>query len=174
MADFLKVNEVIQFLTIKEDMLAAEFGCGSAEFAITLAKKMPRGRVWALDIQEEKLSALKGKLSSQKITNVATGLCDLEALRGSKLPDKSLDIVLIPNILFQAENKYGILEEASRVLKSGGQLLVIDWVANGPFSPKEGLITPEEIELIAQKLTLALKHKFFAGDYHFALIFTKS
>lgn len=173
MMDFLKISEVLNFLNIREDMLAAEFGCGSADFALTLAKKMPRGKVWALDIQEEKLSVIKSKLAHQKINNVTMLHCDLEALRGSTLPDNSLDLVLIPNLLFQAENKYAIIEEAIRVLKSGGELLIIDWLSGGAFSPKTGLITPEELELMLKKLPVKLQNKFFAGDYHFALVLIK-
>ena len=173
MADFLKVSEVLNHLEIRKDMVAAEFGCGLAEFAILLAKKMPSGRVYALDIQEEKLSVLKSRLLAEKVQNVTSLLCDLEALRGSTLPDESLDIVLIPNILFQAENKYAIIEEATRVLKLNGQMLVIDWLAGGPFSPKKGLIASWELKEMAEGLKLSFKKEFSAGDYHFALLFVK-
>ncbi len=173
MADFLKVSEVLQYLDIKSDMMAAEFGCGSAEFAVLLSKKVPTGRVYALDIQAEKLSALKGRLSRDNIKNVVSLVCDLEALHGSTLPENYLDIVLIPNILFQAENKYAIMEEAHRVLKSQGQILVIDWLPGGAMSPKEGLLSPEELKHMAEKLHLEFKREFFASDYHFAMIFIK-
>lgn len=171
--DFLKVNEVLQVLDIKESMTAAEFGCGSADFAMTLAKKMPVGRVYALDIQQEKLSALKSKLALEKLTNVVAVLCDLEAPEGSTLKSASQDIVLIPNMLFQTENRYGILEEAKRILISGGQLLVVDWLGQAPFGPKESLANPEEIKQMAVKLGLSLKKEFAAGDYHYALLFIK-
>jgi len=173
MPDFLKVNEVLSHLDLKEDMQVCEFGCGSAIFTIALSKKVSKGRVYALDIQEEKLSALKGKMVSEKINNVFTILCDLEAPRGSTLQDNSLDIVLIPNILFQAENKYAIIEEGNRILKSGGQLLVIDWLKGGPFSPKSGTIEPIEVKKMAHEMGLSLKEEFSAGDYHYELLFTK-
>ncbi len=172
--DFLKVEEVLNYLDIKDDMQVSEFGCGSAVFTIALAKKVSKGKVYALDIQEEKLSALKGKLAIEKINNVQTILCDLEALRGSTLPENSLDIVLIPNILFQAENKYAIIEEGNRILKSGGQILIIDWLAGSPFSPQTGLISPDEVKEMAFKMSLSLKREFIAGDFHYALLFTKS
>ena len=76
MPEFLKVDEVLSNLDIKEDMLVAEFGCGSAVFTIALAKKLSKGKVYALDIQEEKLSALKGKMSHENINNFDIILCD--------------------------------------------------------------------------------------------------
>ena len=173
MADFLKVDEVLNELNLKEGMLAAEFGCGSAVFAIALARKLEKGRVYALDIQEEKLSALKGKLSVEKINNVYTILCDLETNNGSTLKNNSLDVVLIPNVLFQSEDKYAIMKEAKRTLKSGGQLLVIDWLKQSPFNQKEALVNPEEVKKIAKTLSFSFKKEFAAGDYHYALLFTK-
>ena len=172
MADFLKVDEVLSNLDLKGDMLAAEFGCGSAMFAVSLAQKLNKGRVYALDIQEEKLSALKGKLIQQKINNVFTILCDLETKKGSTLQDGLLDIVLMPNILFQAENKYAIIEEGKRVLKPGGQLLVIDWLKKGSFGP-ESMVSPDEVKKIAKDIGFSLKKEFISGDYHYGLLFVK-
>ena len=173
MPQFFKINEVLSYLDLKESMQAAEFGCGSAAFTVALAKKLKRGRVYAMDIQEERLSALRGATSKQHLSNIFPIVCDLEAPGGSTLHADSLDIVLIPNVLFQAENKHAIIEEAKRVLKTGGELLVMDWSKEGPLSPKEKLIHPDEIKKIADRLGVVLKKEFAAGDYHYALLFTK-
>ncbi len=173
MADFLNVNEVLSNLDLKESMTAAEFGCGTADFALALAKKLDKGKVYALDIQEEKLSVLKNKMVLQNIANIKMILCDLEAPNGSTLKNNFLDIVLIPNILFQVENKYAIIDEAKRILKPGCQLLVIDWLKKVPFGPREGLVSPDEVKKIAATFGLSLKKEFAAGDYHYALLFIK-
>jgi len=172
MADFLNVEEALIHLDVRENMTAAEFGCGSAAFALALAQKLDKGRVYALDVQEEKLSALKGKVTQQKIGNVFTILCDLEEKNGSTLQDESLDIVLLPNILFQAENKSAIIEEAKRVLKKGGQLLVIEWIKKSAFGP-EKITKPEEIKKISEELGLSLKKDFGSGNYHYGILFIK-
>ena len=139
-----------------------------------MAKKLKKGRVYAMDVQEEKLSALQGRSKIEKIHNIRTVLCDLEEVGASKIPDNFLDVVLIPNVLFQAENKDGMIEEAVRILKPNGQLLIIDWLASKPFSPKEGSITPDEVKEMADSLDLSFKKEFAVGDYHYALLFTKS
>ncbi len=173
MPGFLKIDEVLSYLNLKENMLAAEFGCGAAGFTLALARKLKKGRVYALDIQEEKLSALKGAMGKQNLSNVFTVLCDLEAPNGSTLDADSIDVVLIPNVLFQAENKHAIIEEAKRVLKSGAELLVIDWSKGGPLSSKEGMMHPDEVKKISDTLGFSFKKEFAAGDYHYALLFTK-
>lgn len=173
MADFLKIEDVLDNLDLNESMSGAEFGCGSADFAIALAKRLSRGKIYALDIQEEKLSALKGKLSVAKVGNVHTILSDLEAEKGSTLENNSMDVILIPNVLFQSENKTAIIKEAERVLKSGGELLIIDWLKKTPFNQKQKIVNPEEVKKIADNLRFSLKKEFAAGDYHYALLFTK-
>lgn len=164
MADFLKVSEVLSNLEVKDSMSAAEFGCGAAEFSIQLAKKLDKGRVYALDIQEEKLSALKAKIAHQHVKNILTIKCDLEAEKGSGLQAGRLDVVLITNVLFQAENKDKILQEAVRIVKSGGQILVVDWFEK---------VKPEEVKAIAHQLSLSLSKEFAAADHHYGLVFIK-
>ena len=170
---FINPEEVLDELDIEKQMLAADLGCGAGGWAIPLAKKLTRGRVYAFDIQEEMISALKSKAKLLRVFNIETILCDLEAREGVKLRDESMDIVLVTNILFQVENKEKILKEAARILKKEGQLLVVDWKKNSPFGPKGKRVSSKEVIKMAEQLGLKLKKEFEAGDYHYALIFTK-
>ncbi len=162
--DFLNVGQVLSNLDLKDSMSAAEFGCGAADFSIALAKKLNKGRVYALDIQEEKLSALKAKIAHQHVKNILTVHGDLEAKGGSGLQNGQLDVVLITNVLFQAENKDKILQEAVRVIKPGGRVLVIDWFEK---------VKPEAVKALAHQSGLSLEKEFAAGDHHYGLVFTK-
>jgi len=173
MNGFLNPEEILDQLEIKDSMFACEFGCGAGLFTIALAKRLKTGKVYGLDIQEEKLSFLKSKAFLDGVTNIETILCDLEAPKGSKFQHNFLDIVLIPNVLFQAEKKDAIIEEAKRILKPGGQLLIIDWAKIAPIGPKQGLISAEDVKKTAEKLGLKLKKEFPASAYHYGLLFTK-
>ncbi len=166
-------EEILNILDLKNDMIACEFGCGAGIFAISLAKRLTNGKVYGLDVQDEKLSALKNRANMENLLNIDTILCDLERPNGSTLQSDYSDLVLIPNVLFQAEEKSAIIEEAKRVLKPEGQLLIIDWKKDAPLGPKEGRISPEEVKKMAEKLNLKLKKEFSAGIYHYALLFTK-
>lgn len=173
MAGFFNPEDILKELQLSESMTAAEFGSGSGIFAILLAKKLRLGKVYGLDIQEEKLSALKNRAALEKLLNIETILCDLEAVKGSTLPNNSVDVILICNVLFQAENKSAIIIEAKRVVKLGGQVLIIDWKDGASFGPKEGKITPEQVKKIAIEAGLTLKKEFEAGSYHYGLLFTE-
>lgn len=173
MEGFLNPEEVLNKLDIKEGMLAAEFGCGGGIFAIALAKRIRQGRVYGLDVLEEKLSALRNRAATENVSNIVTIVCDLENPQGSTLRSDYLDLVLIPNLLFQAENKNAIITEGKRVLKPTGQLLIIDWKRDAPLGPKKEGVSVEDIKKAGEELGLKLKNEFSAGAYHFALLFTK-
>ena len=91
MEGFLNPNEVLNQLELSANMTAADFGSGSGGWAIPLAKRLEKGRVFAIDILEEPLSALKGKAALGKLSNIQTILADVE--KGTKLLDGSCDLV---------------------------------------------------------------------------------
>lgn len=173
MQTFLNPEKVLDELELREDMLAAEFGCGPGGWAIPLAKRLEKGKVWGFDIQPEKISALEVRAIAGNILNIETKICDLEEPGATQLPDSFLDLVLIPNVLFQVEKKDVMISEAKRVLKRGGQLLIVDWLPEAKMGPKEERVSKETVQEIAKTLNLKLKKEFEAGIYHYGLIFEK-
>jgi ubiquinone/menaquinone biosynthesis C-methylase UbiE len=171
MTGFLNPKEVLNQLEIKEGMVAADFGSGSGGWAIPLAKRLKNGKVYALDIQEEMLSALKGKAEIENIFNIETKKADVGENTGLK--SDSVDLVLLTNLLFQNENKEKIILEAKRTLKSGGQILAVDWLEGASLGPKGGRVSAEEVKKIAREAGLKIQKEFPASVFHWALILSK-
>ena len=174
MKSFLNPEEVLDQLDLREDMLAAEFGCGSGNFAIALAKRLDQGLVYGLDIQEAPLSSLKSRALLENITNVQLIRCDLESPKGSTLSNSSLDLVLIPNVFFQSEDKDAILKEAERILKNEGRLAIIEWLPQASQGPVEGRIPADEMKRLAEKAGFKMEKEIDAGKYHYGIVFKKS
>jgi len=171
MEGFLNPNETLTQLDLKEDMIAADFGCGSGGWVIPLAKKLKEGKVYAIDILEEPLSALRAKVKIEKLFNIETRKADVE--KGTTLMSDSCDLVLMTNLLFECENKKQVLEEGKRVLKKGGKILVVDWIKDNPLTQEIEWVDFEEVKKIAQDLNLKLEKEFEAGIYHWGLILVK-
>ena len=167
---FVNPAEILKKIRIKEDIVAADFGSGSGGWVIPLALIAPQGKVYALDILKEPLSSLKAKLKLNKISNVEIIVADVE--KETNLINKSCDLVLMTNLLFQATNLEKIFQEAIRVLKNKGRVLVVDWRKESKIGP-EKKISAEEIIKKAKKVGLKLKKQFNASDYHYAIIFNK-
>lgn len=157
-------------LDLKEGFIAADFGSGSGGWVIPLAKRLKEGKVYAIDILEEPLSALKGKTRLEKLINVETVKSDVE--RTSKLLSNSCDLVLMTNLFFEIDKKKKTMEEGKRVLKKGGKLLIVDWKEDSPFGPKNKVL-PSEIKKIAKEIELELEKEFSASVYHWGLIFER-
>lgn len=170
---FLKPEKILKELELRQNMTAVDLGSGSGGWAIPLAKKLEEGKVYAVDVQESALSALKGKAEIENIINIETVLCDLEKSEGLELIENFFDVVLMTNLLFQLQDKKQVLKEAKKILKKGGQLLIVDWKAEASLGPKESKISSQELKKITESLGFKLNKEFEAGDYHYGMVFVK-
>lgn len=171
MNGFLNPTEVLKQLKLKEDMIAADFGCGSGGWVIPLAKKLEEGKVYAIDILEEPLSALRAKANLEKITNIETILGNVE--KKANILDGSCDLVLMTNLLFECDDKKAVLTEGKRVLKPSGKILIVDWQKDNPLTKEIEKVSFEKIKKEARELNLKLEKEFEAGAYHYGLILVK-
>lgn len=171
---FLNPQHLIKQIKIKDDALIADFGCGHGGFSIPLAKTVRKGRVYAIDIQKENLSFLEARKESERASNIRTILSDLEMPKGSKLGDSQIDLVVIANVLFLSDNRLKIMQEARRILKNDGQVLVVDWKEDKRLILSQGSVGRQEIIDLAKETGLSLKQELDAGITHFALLFHKS
>jgi len=171
MEGFLNPSEVLKHLELRKNMVAADFGCGSGGWVIPLAKILEEGKVYAIDILEESLSALRAKIKIEKLFNVETIKSDVE--KGTRLVKESCDLILMTNLLFEVENKKSILEEGKRVLKTGGKILIVDWEKDATLGPTEGRVSAGEVKKIAEEIDLKSEEEFEAGLYHWGLIVVK-
>jgi len=170
MIEFLDPDKIIDQIPLRENEIVADFGCGAGGFTIPIAKRLRKGFVYAIDIQEEPLSALKGNAKLAGVSNIKTIQGDLEEPKGSGLPDHLVDFVTIVNLFFQVENKLGVLKEAKRVLKRDGRILIIDWRKDSPFGPDEGRVEQGEIEKLGLMIELSKEREIDAGSYHWGII----
>ena len=173
MNDFIDPNKILDKLELREDMQAVDFGCGSGGWVIPLAQRLEEGSVCALDIMEEPLSALRAKIEMARLVNIKIIQSDIENQNGSKLTTDSLDLVLITNLLFQVEDEKAVLTEAKRILKSGGKILVVEWLADSSLGPKEKRVSAKKVKQLAIEIGFKLEEEFGAGACHYGLIFIK-
>jgi len=167
---FLEPNKVLKELSLKKDSVAADFGCGSGGWVLPLAQILEDGKVYAIDILEEPLSALRSKMKTFKISNIEPIKENVE--KSSKLFDNSCDLVLMTNLLFQVDDINKVLKEAKRILKPRGQALIVDWQDGSNLGPEKKILA-EDVKKNAENLGFEFKKEFKAGIYHWALILVK-
>jgi SAM-dependent methyltransferase len=109
-----------------------EFGCGYGTFTIPAARLIS-GTLHALDIDPEMIAATQAKVESAGLPNVRVCRRDFVA-EGTGLGEVSADYAMLFNIL-HAECPTTLLQEAYRVLRSGGRIGIIHWNYD-PHTPR--------------------------------------
>lgn len=118
---FSEPSTILKQIDLASPARVADFGTGVGSFAKAAAKIVqPQGKVYAIDVQRELLARLQLDVEHEGISGIETVWGNVEETHGSKLRDGSVDLVILGNVLFQAESRTGILTEAFRVLRSGG------------------------------------------------------
>ena len=161
---------------ITPGMKVADFGSGSGAYVLAIAKTLcGSGHVYAIDVQRDLLQKIKNEAHKGGLKNVEVLWGDLERPGGSKIADGALDVVLISNLLFQATEKGAVLEEAMRILKPQGRLVIIDWAESfGGTGPQpEDVVKKETALSLAMKAGFKLEKEFSAGAHHYGLVFRK-
>ncbi len=163
----------LKTLDLREDMIIADLGAGTGYYTITVAKMVPKGKVYALEIQKDFLTTIINKAKEEHLNNIECFWGNIEKIGGTKIKDKIIDAVIASNILFQVEDKDKFIEEAKRILKPQGQLLLIDWSDNasaiGPSIDK--IISKSKAREMLEKKGFVWQRDIDTGIHHYGIIF---
>ena len=173
---FINIDKVISQLDIKLNMVIADFGAGHGFFSIAFAKKVgPSGQIFAIDILPQALEAVRSQAKLEGLFNIKIMRRNLEKRNGSALENESCDLVFIANVLFQAQDKSGLINEACRVLKKDGELAMIEWKPYISLGPqKEQRLSEEELKQLVISGGFIEPKSIDVGSHHYGFIFRKS
>lgn len=172
---FIKPQNVVAQAGIQPGQTVADFGSGAGFFAISAAQIVGNtGQVLAVDVQQSKLTATHSIASQQGLKNVKVVLADLDQPITAIAPT-TCDVVILASVLHEVHNRPMLLQNAYKVLKTGGCILAVEWKAEstvfGP--PLEKRIPVEQLEQELAKLGLQKVKSIPADMYHYALLFRK-
>lgn len=157
---------------LREDMIVADLGAGSGFYTIPVAQMVPRGKVYAIEIQKDFLITIKNKAVESHLNNIEYLLGDVEKKGGTKIKDKIIDAVIASNILFQVEDKDKFVEEIKRILKPRGKLLLIDWFNNssGIGASFDKIIPKNKAREMFERKGFVWQRDIDAGTHHYGII----
>lgn len=163
-------------LDVARDAHVVDLGAGSGAYTFITAEVAPDGKVYAVEVQKDLVSTLKREALRKHLSNVEVVWGDVESSGGTKLKDESVDIVLICNVLFQAEDKNGVAHEAWRVLRRGGRVAVIEWADSfGGLGPHFSQLVKgtDARRMFENERFVYEKPIFDAGAHHYGFITKK-
>ena len=138
---FTEVNRarvIVGLLELTPGMKVLDAGCGPGRLTLPLAEIVgPQGEVTALDIQNEMLDRVRGKVNAAGLQNVKY----LQAGLGDrKLPQAYFDRAVLVTVLGEIPNQATAMKEIFDALKPGGILSVTEVIFDPHFHRRETVL----------------------------------
>jgi ubiquinone/menaquinone biosynthesis C-methylase UbiE len=115
--------KILNEVGIKPGYKILDYGCGSGSYINILADMVGKsGKIYALDINPLAVHTVQRIIAKNQLANVETILSGCE----TGLPDESMDVALLYDVLHDLNDPDKIFGELHRVLKSDGILSVGD------------------------------------------------
>jgi ubiquinone/menaquinone biosynthesis C-methylase UbiE len=116
-------TNILKEVRIKQGFQVLDFGCGPGGYVLPASKLVGEaGKVYALDVTPLAIKMVKKVVEKNSLKNVKTLLSDC----ATGLPNESLDIVILYDVLHKIRNKETVLKELRRMLKQDGVLSFSD------------------------------------------------
>jgi ubiquinone/menaquinone biosynthesis C-methylase UbiE len=175
--DVLNPFKVFERIGLRRGAWVADLGCGSTGHFVFPAAQMvgADGKVFALDIRKVALQAIEKAARHEHFWNIETVWSDIEVAGAARIPDASLDLTLVVDNLYMADNRDGLIQEAWRVTKPGGAVLCIEWAPGktliGPADDRR--LSQTDADELWQRHGWVSRDAFEPGEFHYALLYQR-
>jgi ubiquinone/menaquinone biosynthesis C-methylase UbiE len=171
---FADPQSIISQCNVESGMSVADFGAGVGFYALRLSHVVGvDGMVYAIDILPDHISKIRKEAEHRGLRNIEVILANVERPQGSALLAGSMDRVFISNILFQCDHPERVAEEAKRVLKPSGRVVVIDWNESynqiGPHS--DHIINEHDVHKAFEATGFEVDQRLDAGSHHYGFLY---
>jgi ubiquinone/menaquinone biosynthesis C-methylase UbiE len=154
-----------------------DLGSGQGNYALAVGDRIgPAGVVYAVDLWEEGIAALKARAAREGREN----LKPLVAGAG-QIPIDSLtvDVGFLATVLHdlvEAGTAAGALAELSRVIKAGGLLAIVEFdkIDGPPGPPRHIRLDPAEVEALVGPYGFRRQKTVKLGPYNYLITLIKS
>ncbi|NER13606.1 methyltransferase domain-containing protein [Leptobacterium flavescens] len=121
---WMDVAGIMELAGIEKGTAVADIGCHEGYLSIHLARKVGEsGKVYAVDVRQDRLDKLKENLKERNLKNVKVILGDYD---NPKLKENSLDAVVIMDTYHEMRDYMEILKHVKKALKPDGRILILE------------------------------------------------
>jgi len=122
-------NLAIKKLPVTKTSVVADVGAASGFYAFRIAKRVPEGKVYAVEIQDDAIKYLQEKSRSLNLSNVQVVK---GTVQNTGLPDSSIDLLIMVDVYHELEYPVEYLQSIKRALKPQGKLLLLEYKEEDP------------------------------------------
>lgn len=127
-----RTDLLIERLPLEEDSVVADIGAGTGYFSFPVARRVPQGKVFAVDIQPEMLDIIRQKQADSGDGNVEPRLGSITDVQ---LPENSVDLAFIVDAYHEFSHPVEMGQSLVRALKPGARLVLIEYRGEDPTVP---------------------------------------
>jgi protein-L-isoaspartate O-methyltransferase len=147
-----EADRIVGALAVRPGMSVADVGAGEGRYTTALAKQVgASGRVYATEVESDKLEQIRKKVKADGIANVSTVLGDQDH---TGLPERCCDAILLRMVYHHFTDPSAMRRSLWSALRPGGRVLVVEVPPHSSWRKLEGV--PERgghgipaVELIA-------------------------
>lgn len=162
---------LLEALDLEEDDVVADIGAGSGYFTLRLSRRVPKGKVLAVDIQPEMLEMIQEKMREYDLNNVETVLGKID---NPALPEDEVDLVLMVDAYHEFSHPREMMEGIVASLAPGGRVVLAEYRDEDPsvmIKPRHKMSEAQVVKemeavglsLIVNKDALPQQHLLFFG-----------
>lgn len=166
-------NLALASLPLKSNSVVADVGAGSGFYTFRVAQKIPKGKVYAVEIQDDAIAYLKKKAVDDKLSNVVV-------VKGTEkapnLPANSIDLAFMVDVYHELQHPEAYLAALRKALKPNGQLLLLEYKEEDPtvaIKPEHKMSVRQAKKELAANGFKLVKNGTFLPLQHF-LLFEKT
>lgn len=132
-----EITRLAELMQWKPGTIVADIGAGDGDYSFVAAEKVgPSGRVYATEIDQDKLKTLRSEAAKRKLSNVIVveGVAD-----DTKLPSDCCDAIFLRHVYHHITRPREFDANLVRSLKPGARLAIIDFPPDRNLPPVEGV-----------------------------------
>lgn len=162
--EWQRPDQVLGALALAPDARVADLGSATGYFSVRLARAVPRGTVFGVDIEPDMARYLEERARREGLANLVSVL---GAPNDPKLPEP-VDLVLVVDTYHHLGDRTAYFRALKERLRPGGRVAVVDFKKGSPRGPPDEMkLSPEQVreELSAAGFRQLASHDFLPDQY---------